>query len=120
MNYLANHQIIEFNDCEEEQIKDAQFMRHIFWKAAQMGNATIVNNCFHEFNPQGITGVLVIEESHLSVHTWPEHKYVAVDIFSCGNKINHKKITEFLKEKFKCNNVSSISINRGEFKKENI
>ena len=113
MKYLANHQIVEFNGCEEAKIDNSDFIREIFLKAAKLGNATIVNECFHEFSPYGITGVLVIAESHISIHTWPEHKYVAVDIFSCGDKVDYNKIIDYLKDKLKCKNFSSISINRG-------
>ncbi len=115
MQYLANHQIIEFNDCEEKRIKDVDFIREIFLEAAKIGNATIVNECFHEFSPYGVTGVLVISESHISIHTWPEFEYVAVDVFSCNNKVRHDKIFKYLKEKLKSQNSSSISINRGDY-----
>ena len=113
MEYLANHQIVEFNSCEEAKIDNSNFVREIFLEAAKLGNATIVNECFHEFSPYGITGVLVIAESHISIHTWPEHKYAAVDIFSCGNKVDCNKIIDYLKDKLKCKSCSSISINRG-------
>ncbi len=115
MKYLANHQIVEFNSCEESKIDDSDFVREIFLEAAKLGNATVVNECFHEFSPYGITGVLVIAESHISIHTWPEHKYAAVDIFSCGNKVDLTKIINYLKDKLKCENFSSISMNRGNY-----
>ena len=115
MEYLANHQIVEFNGCEEAKIDNSDFVRKIFLEAAKLGSATIVSECFHEFSPYGITGVLVIAESHISIHTWPEHKYAAVDIFSCGNKVDYNKIIDYLKDKLKCKNFSSTSINRGSY-----
>ena len=115
MKYLANHQIVEFNDCKESKINNSDFIREIFLEAAKLGNTTVVNECFHEFSPYGITGVLVIAESHISIHTWPEHKYAAVDIFSCGNKVDYNKIIDYLEDKLKCKNCSSISINRGNY-----
>ena len=115
MKYLANHQIVEFNDCEESKIDNSDFVREIFLEAAKLGSATVVSECFHEFSPYGITGVLVIAESHISIHTWPEHKYSAVDIFSCGNKVDYNKIIDYLKDKLKCKNFSSTSINRGSY-----
>ena len=113
VKYLANHQIVEFNNCEEVEIDNSNFIRKIFLQAAKLGEVTIVNECFHEFSPYGVTGVLVIAESHMSIHTWPEYKYVAVDIFSCGDKIDFDKIIDHLKNKLKCKNSSSININRG-------
>ena len=115
MKYLANHQIVEFNDCEESKIDNSDFVREIFLEAAKLGSATVVSECFHEFSPYGITGVLVIAESHISIHTWPEHKYAAVDIFSCGNKVDYNKIIDYLKNKLKCKKCSSRSINRGNY-----
>ena len=115
MKYLANHQIVEFNHCEESKIDNSDFVREIFLKAAELGNATVINECFHKFSPHGITGVLVIAESHISIHTWPEHKYAAVDIFSCGNKVDYNKIIDYLKDKLKCKSCSSISVNRGNY-----
>ena len=115
MEYLANHQIVEFNGCEEAKIDNSDFVRKIFLEAAKLGSATIVSECFHEFSPYGLTGVLVIAESHISIHTWPEHKYAAVDIFSCGNKVDYNKIIDYLKDKLKCKNFSSTSINRGSY-----
>ena len=115
MKYLANHQIVEFNKCTESKIDDSIFVREIFLQAAKLGNATIVSECFHEFSPHGITGGLVIAESHLSIHTWPEHQYVAIDIFSCGNKVDYNKIIDYLKDKLKCKSCSSISVNRGNY-----
>ena len=115
MEYLANHQIVEFNGCEEARINNSDFVREIFLEAAKLGNATIVNECFHEFSPYGITGVLVIAESHISIHTWPEHKYAAVDIFSCGNKVDCNKIIDYLKDKLKCKNCRSKNIKRGNY-----
>ena len=115
MKYLANHQIVEFNYCEESKIDDSNFVRELFLEAAKLGNGTIVSECFHEFSPYGITGVLVIAESHISIHTWPEHRYAAVDVFSCGNKVDCNKIINYLKDKLKCKSSSSISINRGNY-----
>ena len=115
MKYLANHQIVEFNDCKEAKINNSDFVRKIFLEAAKLGNATIVNECFHEFSPYGITGVLVIAESHISIHTWPEYKYAAVDIFSCGNKVDYNKIIDYLKDKLKCKSYTSKSIKRGNY-----
>ena len=113
MKPLATHLLIELFDCDSKILNDSNQVKDIFIDAAKKGKATIVNDLFHEFSPHGITGVLVIAESHLSIHTWPEHQYVAIDIFSCGNKVDFNKIINYLKDKLKCKNSSSVSINRG-------
>tara|TARA_R100000278_G_scaffold30565_1_gene28223 strand:- start:369 stop:716 length:348 start_codon:yes stop_codon:yes gene_type:complete len=113
MRYLANHQIIEFYDCNEDIIKNTNFVKGVFVKAAEMSQATIVAEKFHEFNPVGLTGVLVITESHISIHTWPEFNYVAVDVFSCDNKVDHNRIKNSLAVAFQSKKVKTKSIKRG-------
>lgn len=81
--------------------------------AAKHAKATIIDISFHEFNPFGISGMIVIAESHLSIHTWPEYDYAAVDIFTCGEVINPQDAADFLIEKFESKNPSVIEMKRG-------
>jgi S-adenosylmethionine decarboxylase len=84
---LGTHLLIELRDCNPEILKSLEKVRKILVSAAKEAKATIINNSFHEFNPFGISGVVVIAESHLTIHTWPEYGYAAVDIFTCGEII---------------------------------
>lgn len=113
MKYLANHQLIELHGCNEKLSNNSK-VANILVEAARLGRATIVQKYFHEFSPHGLTGVLVIAESHISIHTWPELGYCAVDVFSCGNKVLHDVIHGFLKAQLGATHTSSISINRGQ------
>lgn len=81
--------------------------------AAQRAKATIVDVSFHEFNPFGISGMVVIAESHLSIHTWPEYGYAAVDIFTCGDVIKPEVAAQYLIEKFESRNPSIVEMKRG-------
>lgn len=84
MKTLGRHLIAEFYDCDLSVIDDVDSVRRILHAAAQAVRATVVGESFHRFAPQGVSGTLVIAESHISLHSWPEQAYVAVDIFTCG------------------------------------
>ena len=113
MKSLATHLLIELNDCDSKILNDSNQVRDIFINAAKEGKATIVNELFHEFSPHGLTGVLVITESHLSIHTWPEFNYAAVDVFSCDDKLDGNKIKNILEKKLNSKKVEAKIINRG-------
>ena len=89
-------------------------------RAALECGATIVNAVFHAFNPHGVSGVVVIAESHLTIHTWPEYGYAAVDVFTCGDTVDPWIATSTLKEYFKAEKIKTVEIQRGELKTEGI
>ena len=111
--YLANHQIIELYDCDKSLLENSQYVKNTFKEAIELSKATVVAEKYHNFSPFGLTGVAVITESHISIHTWPEHGYVAIDVFSCDNKVDHKKILTYLKVHLFSNKAKSKSIKRG-------
>jgi S-adenosylmethionine decarboxylase len=84
-------------------------------EAAKRAQATIVDVVFHEFNPFGVSGVVVIAESHLSIHTWPEYRYAAVDIFSCGETLQPEIAANYLVEQFGAARASVVEMQRGLF-----
>jgi S-adenosylmethionine decarboxylase proenzyme len=81
---LGRHVLLELRDCDAAKLDDLPFLRHTMLNAAEETGATIIGEIFHQFAPQGVTGVVAIAESHLCIHTWPEFGYAAVDIFTCG------------------------------------
>jgi len=81
---IGRHLIAEYYDCDRAIIDDVQAVGSHLRAAAEEVGATIVSEAFHRYAPQGVSGTLLIAESHLSIHTWPEVGYVAVDIFTCG------------------------------------
>jgi S-adenosylmethionine decarboxylase len=110
---LGTHLLIELRDCNPEILKSLEKVKKILTSAAKEAKATIVDNSFHEFNPFGISGVVVIAESHLTIHTWPEYCYAAVDIFTCGDVIKPELAVSCLVKKFECKNPSIVEMKRG-------
>ena len=84
MKTIGRHLIAEYYDCAADVIDDLETVQRLLHEAAVAVGATVVGEAFHRYAPQGISGTLLIAESHLSIHTWPEAGYVAVDIFTCG------------------------------------
>ena len=113
MNALGRHLLIELQDCDKEGLNDLGFIRDAMMAAAVDCGATVLGESFHHFSPQGVSGVVVIAESHLSIHTWPEYRYAAVDIFTCGTTVEPEKAAEVLIEKLGAKNHSLMEIQRG-------
>ncbi|MFH2093625.1 MAG: adenosylmethionine decarboxylase [Pseudomonadota bacterium] len=111
---LGRQLTIEYCDCAPKAFLYADQVEKAMLEAAQKSGATIVNSSFHKFEPQGISGVVVIAESHFTIHAWPEHDYAAVDIFTCGEDIDLQVAIESMKASFQSNNtVISSDQNRG-------
>ncbi len=81
---IGRHLIAEFYGCDLALIDDVGAIEQLMHAAAAIVGATVMASAFHRYAPQGVSGTLLIAESHLSIHTWPEHRYVAADIFTCG------------------------------------
>ena len=113
MNALGRHLLLELQDCDEEVLNDLSFIRETMVVAAIDCGATVMGESFHPFNPQGVSGVVIIAESHLSIHTWPEYGYAAVDIFTCGTNVEPEKAVATLIEKLGVKNHSLMEIQRG-------
>jgi len=113
LNALGRHLLLELKDCNVEVLNDLDFLKRCLYDAAEQIGATVVNECFYEFSPHGITVVVVISESHLCIHTWPEHGYAAVDIFTCGDSVEPDRAVKPLVEKLGSKNPSFIELKRG-------
>jgi len=113
LNALGRHLLIELQDCNKEVLNDLGFIRDAVVGAAIDCGAMVLGESFHHFSPQGVSGVVVIAESHLSIHTWPEYGYAAVDIFTCGDTVEPEKAAEALIEKLGAKNHSLMEIQRG-------
>lgn len=113
MHALGIHLLVELRDCNPKILRDRDMVKNVMVSAAKEAKATIVDVSFHEFNPFGISGMVVIAESHLSIHTWPEYAYAAVDIFTCGDQIKPDIAASYLIKEFECKNASSVEVKRG-------
>lgn len=85
MNTFGRHLLVEYRGCLADRLDNQDFVESLMRRAAEAAGATIVQSAFHRFSPQGVSGVVVIQESHLSIHTWPESGYAAVDFYTCGD-----------------------------------
>jgi S-adenosylmethionine decarboxylase len=83
--FLGKQLLLELYECPKEIIDNQLIVEQALLSTAAAIQATVVNIIFHKFSPQGVSGVVVIMESHIAIHTWPEHGYAAVDIFTCGD-----------------------------------
>lgn len=110
---LGRHILIEFYNCDEDILKNPEIVETRMNEAAKIANATIVQSVFHHFNPYGVSGAVIISESHLAIHTWPEYGYAAVDVFTCGDKINPWTAFKFLEDVFVAKRSESIEVPRG-------
>lgn len=110
---LGTHLLIELRECNPEILKSIEKVRSVMVSAAKEAKATIIDVSFHEFNPFGISGIVVIAESHLTIHTWPEYSYAAVDIFTCGGVIKPEVAVTYLIKQFECKNPSIVEMKRG-------
>ena len=115
MQALGRQILIEFYDCQAEILTDRNRVRQYMLEAARHAGATVISDTFHHFKPDGISGVVVIAESHISIHTWPEHRYAAVDVFTCGDSVDPWGVPHYLQEKLHAKSVSSMEIKRGLF-----
>lgn len=110
---LATQTTIDYYDCEPSIINNVALITKILEKAAAIMNLTIVNTTIHEFSPIGISGVLVIEESHIAIHTWPEHKYVALDFFTCNTSHDLTEGLLWIKNEIKSTKMEKQFTERG-------
>lgn len=116
---LGRQLTIEYYECGAKALLDRDRVEKALLKAADDSGANIISSSFHKFEPQGISGVVIIAESHFTVHAWPEHDYAAVDIFTCGNSIDLKLAINSMKYSFESENVIiSSDQNRGLFSKQ--
>ncbi len=113
MNALGTHLIIELYECEPSILDDLAGIEHHLLEAVRISGATVVKPVFHKFAPQGVSGVVVIEESHFSVHTWPEYGYCALDIFTCGELVKGEAGLDYLKQALKAKSMSVTEMKRG-------
>lgn len=113
MNALGIHLLLELRQCNPRLLDDLEYVKETMVEAAKFMDAQIIGESFHRFNPQGITGVLAIAESHLSIHTWPELDYAAADIFTCGLEQNPRAAARVIIERMESKDPSIQTIERG-------
>lgn len=114
MSALGRHILAEMYDCSPESLNDIRIVEGIMVNAALEAGAEVREVAFHKFSPQGVSGVVVISESHLAIHTWPELGYAAVDVFTCGDCVDPWVSCNYIKERFLAQNMTAREIKRGD------
>ncbi|KAJ52514.1 S-adenosylmethionine decarboxylase [Clostridium tetanomorphum] len=115
MKTLGRHILAEIYGCDNEILDDKDYIERTMVDSALKSGAEVREVAFHKFSPQGVSGVVIISESHLTIHTWPELGYAAVDVFTCGDTVNPWDACNYLTEKFKAKNMTATEVKRGIF-----
>lgn len=114
MKFLGKQYMIELKGCNTEKLNDPAYIGKIMTEAALAANATIVQQFFHQFSPFGVSGTVVIAESHINIHTWPEHAYAAIDMFTCSDTLIADNAIEYLRTELEAKDCTTSMINRGQ------
>lgn len=110
---LGSHLLIELFGCDHKSLELETSVGVAMNDAAVESEATVVAQSFHEFKPYGVSGAVIIQESHYTIHTWPEHGYAAVDLFYCGGTVKVHKAVDVLRERFKPERIKFLVVRRG-------
>jgi len=97
---VGTHCILEIHGCSPNLLNNESFIRDALAQASREGLSTLLNLTSHQFHPQGVTALALLAESHISIHTWPEHGYAAVDVFTCGQTAQPLRACEFMVRTF--------------------
>jgi S-adenosylmethionine decarboxylase len=106
---LGSHLLVEMYGCDPDCLEAESYVGQAMHDAAKESEATVVAHSFHEFHPYGVSGAVIIQESHYTIHTWPEHRYAAVDLFYCGGTVRVHRALDLLRERFRPERISSSS-----------
>ncbi len=100
MQTLGRHALLDLYGCDPAVLDDREFLQEVLRQTAVELKCTVVQEAFHTFSPHGVSGVVVIAESHLAIHTWPEHGFAAVDLFTCNDTTALSSLADILQQRF--------------------
>jgi S-adenosylmethionine decarboxylase len=110
---LGTHIVCELSGCDPSALTDVDAVREMMIGAAKASRATIMEVAFHRFEPQGVSGVVVLAESHISIHTWPETGYAAMDFYTCGDHTDPWLAAEFAAKALSAKTMQTTEVKRG-------
>jgi len=110
--HQSKHLLLELYKCDYEKLNDESFLRCTLNRAAKLAKATVLNLISNKFEPQGVTAIALLAESHISIHTWPEIGYAAIDVFTCGDHTMPEKACKFLFKDFLAKHFSFQNVAR--------
>lgn len=105
--------MLDLNECNRDLLDDLDYIKNAMAQVAKEVGAHVIGESFHRFDPQGVTGVLAIAESHIFIHTWPEYGYAAADIFTCGTSFEPRRAAQILVERLQSKDPSLTEVKRG-------
>ncbi|MDD3663334.1 MAG: adenosylmethionine decarboxylase [Candidatus Pacebacteria bacterium] len=113
LNSVGKHVIVDLFGCNSQLLEKVEFISEVMQEAARKSKATIVGKFFKQFDPYGVSGVVIISESHLSIHTWPEHGLASIDYFSCSDEVDISAAIAYLKNALNAKTKKEIEVRRG-------
>ncbi|KGP71725.1 adenosylmethionine decarboxylase [Pontibacillus yanchengensis] len=124
MDTMGRHVIAELWDCNIDKLNDMNLIEQIFVDAALKSGAEVREVAFHKFAPHGVSGVVIISESHLTIHSFPEHGYASIDVYTCGDRIDPNVAAQYIAEALESKSKETVEVPRGmgpvEVKKFNV
>jgi len=105
--------LVELYECDSKKLNDLGKLEMVLEEAVRISGATALKASFHQFAPQGVSGVIIIAESHFTIHTWPEYGYAALDIFTCGHSVDSQKALDYIEKELNVKTVSVTEMRRG-------
>jgi S-adenosylmethionine decarboxylase len=113
MDTMGRHVISELWGCDSEKLNDMNFIEQLFVEAALKAGAEIREVAFHKFAPHGVSGVVIISESHLTIHSFPEHGYASIDVYTCGDRIDPNVAADYISEALGATKRENLEVPRG-------
>ncbi|WP_181349795.1 adenosylmethionine decarboxylase [Thalassobacillus sp. CUG 92003] len=113
MDTMGRHVIAELWNCNEAKLNDINFIEKVFVDAALKSGAEVREVAFHKFAPHGVSGVVIISESHLTIHSFPEHGYASIDVYTCGDRIDPNIAAGFIVEALEAQTNETVEVPRG-------
>ncbi|WP_345243522.1 adenosylmethionine decarboxylase [Pontibacillus salipaludis] len=113
MDTMGRHVIAELWDCNTEKLNDMTMIEQIFVDAALKAGAEVREVAFHKFAPHGVSGVVIISESHLTIHSFPEHGYASIDVYTCGDRIDPNVAAQYIAQSLEAKTQETVEVPRG-------
>ena len=110
---LGNHYLVDYYNCNTDILTIVEKIKELMLDAGKIGNLHIVGECFHQFKPYGVSGVLILKESHFTIHTWPEYNYASVDLYLCDTTIDVSNLIKYLAKRLGTESYNINKIVRG-------
>ena len=113
MPTVGKHLLLDLKECSQKPLDDLDFIRSVLSSVANEAGVPILGESFHQFHPQGVSGVVLVSGAHLCIHTWPEFSYAAIDIFTYGDQFQPEEAAKLLIEKLEAKDPSIVELKRG-------